>query len=134
MSDTHLGIPAAALLLLLASCAPSSNPPGAAPRDPNRISLEEMGAYQSMDAYAAVQALRPRWLNTRGPSTINLSESIKVYLDNALLGGPDFLRQVSVNTLTSMRYMSGIEATQRWGLDHGLGAILLYTRDGDTRR
>jgi hypothetical protein len=80
------------------------------------------------DAFSVVQALRPRWLWTRGSTSINQEESVKVYLDGSLMGGPEYLRQIPVRSISSIRFMDGLEATNRWGLDHGLGAILVSTR------
>jgi hypothetical protein len=80
------------------------------------------------DAFSVVQALRPRWLWTRGSTSINQPEAVKIYLDGSLMGGPDYLRQIPVRSISSMRFLNGLEATNRWGLDHGLGAILVSTR------
>jgi hypothetical protein len=44
------------------------------------------------------------------------------------MGGTDQLRQILVRSITTIRYMDALEATNRWGLDHGLGAILVSTR------
>jgi len=57
-----------------------------------------------------------------------LQESIKVYLDGSLMGGPEQLRQIQVRSISSIRFLDGLEATNRWGLDHGLGAIVVSTR------
>ena len=118
-----------ALAVLVAACAGRPGPPGQR-SDPKRISMQEMLEAGSTDAYSIVQSLRPRWLSTRGVSTINLKESVKVYLDGSLLGGPEYLRQINVQSISSIQYMDALEATQRWGLDHGLGAILVSTRSG----
>lgn len=119
-----------ALVVLGSSCASRSGAP--APRiDRNTISEAEILAAGSSDAYAIVQSLRPQWLQIRGPSTITLTESVKVYLDGSLLGGPDYLRQINALTISSIRYLDALEATQRWGLDHGHGAIVVISRRSD---
>lgn len=92
------------------------------------ISEADIRAAGSSDAFYVVQSLRPRWLQLRGPATISLRESVKVYLDGSLLGGPEYLRQINVQTISTIRYLDALEATQRWGLDHGHGAILVITR------
>jgi hypothetical protein len=53
---------------------------------------------------------------------------IKVYLDGTLLGGPDQLRQIMIRSITTIRWMDGLAASERWGLDHGAGAIVVSTR------
>ena len=82
------------------------------------------------DVLTAVQQLRPHWLSVRGASSINNVETVKVYLDGSLLGGPQQLRQLSTQSVSSVRHLSGIDASQRYGLDHGQGAILVFTRPG----
>lgn len=121
-----------ALLLIVAACGTRSVAPGTRP-DRNLISEEEMKAAGYHDALSTIQLLRPQWLNRRGPSTINLKESVKVYLDGSLLGGPEHLQRITVSSISTMRYLDAIEATQRWGLDHGLGAILVITRKEESR-
>lgn len=98
-------------------------------RDQRTLSADEMQVSGYQDAFSAVQALRPQWLWTRGTTSINQAESVKVYLDGSLLGGVDQLRQIPVRSIASIRHMDALEATNRWGLDHGLGAILVSTRN-----
>lgn len=122
------------LALSLAASACAGAGAGATGRaDRNTISTAEIQQAGFGDAYQIVEALRPLWLQKRGPSTINLEESVKVYLDGSLLGGPDYLRQISVQTIDLIRYMDAIEATQRWGMDHGHGAIVVVSRRGNAR-
>lgn len=98
-------------------------------RDQRALTAEELQASGYQDAFSAVQALRPQWLWTRGTTSINLSESVKVYLDGSLMGGVEQLRQIPVRSIASIRHLDPLEATNRWGLDHGLGAIMVSTRN-----
>jgi len=79
------------------------------------------------DAFTAVQSLRPQWLRLRGSTSLR-RETIKVYLDDALMGGPEQLRYITTSSISSIRFLDANEATQRWGLDHGQGAIVVSTR------
>ncbi|MCJ7630014.1 MAG: hypothetical protein MUO50_16685 [Longimicrobiales bacterium] len=112
----------------LGGCAAGSGTGGGAGQDRRELTAEEMEASGYTDAFSVVQALRPQWLWTRGTSTINQTESIKIYMDGNLLGGPDQLRGIPVRSIASIRFLDGLEATNRWGLDHGLGAIVVSTR------
>jgi hypothetical protein len=94
----------------------------------NLLSTDEMLAAGYADAFTTVQTLRPQWLRHRGATSINLPESIKVYLDGSLLGGPESMAQITVRSIATIQYLDALEATNRWGLDHGLGAILISTR------
>lgn len=112
----------------LSACAAGSNTGGVERQDPNLLTTAEIEGAGYSDAYSVVEALRPRWLWRRGSTTINQQESVKVYLDGSLLGGPEYLRQIRVRSIASIRFMDGLEASNRWGLDHGLGAIIVSTR------
>jgi hypothetical protein len=116
-----------ALLLLVAACAVVSGRRGSGSAR-NVITTDEMRAAGFADAFRVVEALRPQWLRPRGATTLTGRETVKVYLDDLLLGGPDQLQQITTRSISSIRYLDGNEATQRWGLDHGHGAILVLTR------
>lgn len=124
-----LSVAVAALALPLSACASGGS--GSGSRTEQRtLAAEEMQGSGYQDAFSAIQALRPQWLWTRGATSIHQTESVKVYLDGSLLGGVDQLRQIPVRSIATIRRLDGLEATNRWGLDHGLGAILVSTRNG----
>jgi hypothetical protein len=119
-----------AALLVLVACGPRTSGPRG---DRNFITTEELRASGRPDAYAAVETLRPLWLRTRGPTSITQGQqSVQVYLDGSLMGDLDQLRRIPSHSVSSMRFLDGPEATQRWGLNHGLGAIVVATR-GEAR-
>ena len=116
-----------ALMIGASACAPRSTvSPAEASR--NLLTREEMLQAGYPDAFATVQSLRPQWLQRRGPTSLRGTETIKVYLDGFLLGGPDNLKQIMIRSIATIRYMDGLEASERWGLDHGAGAIVVSTR------
>ena len=78
------------------------------------------------NALEAIQRLRPNFLSTRGPGTINaVDEGIIVYANGIRLGGTDTLRDLPVVEIKEIRYMSAADATQRFGTGHSHGAILI---------
>lgn len=120
-----------AVVLVVGACAGSGQGAQSAPRaDRNVLTLEELAKTGPQDVYTALQSLRPHWLSKRGSGSILQQETIRVYLDGNQMGGPEFLRQITTHSIRSIRYLDGIEATQRYGLDHGQGAILVFTRPG----
>ena len=114
--------------VLLAACGTAPTQRAGVRQDQRVLTAEDLEGSGFNDAFSAVQALRPHWLSTRGTSSINQPQFIKVYLDNNLLGGTESLRTIPVNTIARMEYLDGLEASNRWGLDHGLGAIMVTTR------
>lgn len=121
------GLATSALLLslvfALAACA-STGSQGKKRADPNEITLEQIAeAGPRADAYSLVQNLRPQWLRKRGRQSISSSSDIVVYVGSARLGGPDVLRQVDVQNVASMEFLSPAKATNRFGGGHEHGAI-----------
>jgi hypothetical protein len=130
MSSPYLRGLAPSFLLVLAACAAVPSQRGTSAADRNVITAEEMRAVGLPDAFRVVQSLRPQWLRPRGSTSLGRETTIKVYLDGSLLGGPDQLQQIAASSISSIRFLDGNEATQRWGLDHGQGAIVVSTRVG----
>lgn len=137
-SVTSLSLSAAArralaggALALAAACAGSraaSSGPRAARPSRNEISQEQMVAQHFKNAYEAIQALHPNWLTTRGTDSFRSPSQVWVYLDDARLGGVDQLTAIAPSTVKSIRYFNGVDASARWGLDHGGGAIQIISR------
>jgi len=109
--------------------ATPATPAARAPRrDRNKIVEEELADRNETDALAFIQNTRPQWLRVRGRSSMALSEQVWVYRNGSKLGGLATLRQVSLAELRGAEYLDGSKATERFGADHGAGAILLSTR------
>jgi hypothetical protein len=91
------------------------------------IQRNELMAREFTNLYDAIQALRGNWLRGRGSDSFQNPSSIQVYLDNQRLGGIEQLRTLSPRTVAQVRRFDGIEATSRWGMDHGSGVIFITT-------
>ena len=115
-------------------CGARSGAGGTARADPDVITTAEMDGSGHVDALSLVQSLRPMWLRVRGASSPAGRETVKVYLDGSLLGSAEALRQISTHSIGSLRFMDGLEATQRYGLDHGAGAIVVTTQGRTNQR
>src|SRR4051812_19292010 len=131
-SSSIAGILAAILAI---ACAPAATTkPSSAAKNPNFISREEVVAVMgdNDNAYDVIRRLRPSFLRTRGTSTMGLSGEpvLVVYLDMVKVSGSSFtnLKAISAAQIRSIEYLNGIDATTRFGTDHGAGAILISTR------
>jgi len=116
------------LAYLTSACsvrAPSDRPVRS---DHNLLTQEQLHEYHFSTAYDAVAALRSHWLETRGTDSFNRPSQVLVYLDDTRLGGVETLRALALVNVLYIRYIDGITATGRWGLDHGQGVILVSTR------
>lgn len=94
----------------------------------DRITEVELERTSATTAYEAVQRLRPDWLKKRGRGSFTQSESIQVYVDEHHVGSVGALSQIPIGHVRRMEFLDGIVATQRFGTDHGAGAILVFTR------
>ena len=124
----------AVLACLVAACtarAPGELTPGASPGihpDHNLLTEQQLREHHFVTAYEAVAALRSSWLETRGPDSFTSPSQVLVYLDESRLGSVETLRALPMTNVLSIRYIDGIAASARWGLDHGQGVILVSTR------
>lgn len=118
-----------AVLAVVAIAACSSGQPqgGGAPKNLSILTHEQLALNHFLNAYDAVAAMRSNWLVKRGMDSFATPSQIQVYFDNVRLGGIDALRSVATNSIAYIRHFDGIEATGRWGLDHGAGVIFIST-------
>jgi hypothetical protein len=116
------------LFLLLAACGGRGD--GVARPSPDRslITREEIQQHRFTNAYQLVEALHSNWLRTRGTDSFAQPGQVLVYLDDSRLGGVEALRSISTQTVGYIRYYDGLQASARWGLDHGHGVIFVSTR------
>ena len=117
---------ALAFLVAVAGCATS--PAGSGSRSRNVITAEEIAEIQASTAFDAVQRLRPEFLR-RG--RVNMSSDTQtlpiVYVDDVRYGGVDELRRIRASQVVRIEYLSGSDATTRFGTGHAGGAILVTT-------
>ena len=102
--------------------------PAAVPASRAVITEAQIDEGHFTTAMEAVESLRANWLHQRGTDSFNNPGEVQVYLDNVRLGGIDTLRGIQANPIISIRFISGLEASGRWGLDHGHGVIFISTR------
>ncbi|HEY2376528.1 MAG TPA: TonB-dependent receptor plug domain-containing protein [Gemmatimonadaceae bacterium] len=138
MATRSLLIVAAAIVVLIPGCASSPAGQSATQQsssDPSRahgsrdvITSEELAKVDVQTALDAVRRLRPNFLQTHGGQSSSLTmgpQEIVVYVDNTRMGGPNALAQIPVSDVKEIQYLSGTDATQRYGTGHGAGAIIV---------
>ena len=118
-----------ALVLLLGGCAGN----GATARSgrSDMIVQEQLQGRGFASAYDAIEALRGNWLRTRGRTTLTGPElEIQVYMDNTHLGAVETLRQIPAVNVAYIQWYNANDATARWGIGHGAGAVYVSTTPG----
>ena len=91
---------------------------------------DEFAGSTASDAFGLVQQYRPAWLHSRGPISVQnpTAGEIKVYVNNIQWGDVNRLREIPARNVLQMRFLSGPDATTRYGMDHGGGVIEVQTR------
>jgi hypothetical protein len=117
------------LALALAGCASTSSDPDAqrVSGDRSVLTQEEFRGSGHSNLYDVVQALRPSWLVQRGPISLSDPEAgrVVVYVNNVQAGGVEYLRQVNVLEVVSLRYLDPLEASAQFGLKQSGGAAII---------
>ena len=112
----------AQLLRGVAPAAPSAR------SDRFTLDRDEIRSTQFNNMFDVVRSLRGNWVRTRTAESFGKSSVLQVYLDmQRLAGGFEELRQIAPRNVESVRFFDPIQASGRWGMDHGSGAILLTT-------
>ncbi len=120
---------AIALGVATLACAPATQTTGTGTSRRTLLG-DAIRAASVSSAYDAVARLRPEWLRRRGRSSVRDpgAGAVVVYLDGIRHGGTDALRSIPAESVLQMEYLSGAEATTRFGTGHGGGVILVRTR------
>lgn len=124
----------AATLLIGSACATGGGAP--VEGDPDLLTRSELTDYPHYSAIQMIRQFRPIWLRDRhgsfnaiGEEDIQNPRGIRVYLDGVGQSrGLDALQSLPVSDIEQMRKLDSIDATQRFGIGHSAGAILVATR------
>jgi outer membrane cobalamin receptor len=123
-----------ATIVAASACASNSvksSEEGSARASREVISRAQIETMNATDAYDVVQRIRPEFLRQRGASSIQGGSQLAVvYVDGVRRGGPEALRQLRATEVEEIRFVSGTDATTRYGTDHGGGAIEVRSRRG----
>ena len=125
----------AAACLLLAACGSAqrtSSPTGFVGDKRNLITYEEIKATKTpgWTAWDLIAQTRPNFLRTRGATSLRDTTPVRavVYVDGVLYGKIESLRNLNVEEIREIEFISAGDATTRFGTDHLGGAILIRTR------
>lgn len=118
---TRQALSLALSLTLVMGCAAAGSGPGSSGSSRDTVTREDLAGYQNTDVYQALRNLRPTWLTYRGGTP-------RVLLDGLRRGGVDSLRQILVQDVATVRFLSPREATNQHGSGFPYGAISIETR------
>ena len=116
-----------ALAVTVSGCAHGSAP-GAQRAKADLITRAEMEQNEYASLYEVVQALRGRWLQGRGPTTIlGRQNEVQVMVDDMRLGGVNSLRSLTRDNVVTIAFVDPVTAAQRWGGKYAQGTIVVTT-------
>src|SRR5687768_14388677 len=94
------------------------------------ILVAEHPEVHMLDVYQAVRRLRPFFLQSRGPTSVNLQNSsrLSVFLDDVPMGDVRELTSIQARDVREIRYLGPSEAVIRYGRRFAGGIIRLRTR------
>jgi hypothetical protein len=124
----RLPILATCLLLLAAGGCASTGEGGGGGANRDVLSRDEILRSNSTDLFSVIEERRPRWLRAGrvvSPFSMSSGETVVIYFDHNRQGGPEVLRGVPLDGISEVRFFSGPDAQQRFGLDHRMGAIVI---------
>jgi hypothetical protein len=128
MPRATMSFAAATVALLLACTAGQQIETGGVPR--GALTSKDLEEYAQLDLYTALERERPRWLRQRSAVSVTGPVPVVVYIDNIRMGGVEVLRNVSVDALEWVRFVSASDATTRFGLGVVSGVIEVTTKSG----
>lgn len=115
---------------LVAACAGNAPATSTPTGDRNVITQQQIADNHFQNAYEAVDALHPIWLQMRG--TTSTPNPVWVYMDNNKLGDVETLKNVQAATILSIRHYNANEAIARWGVGHASGVVYVTTSPSGT--
>ena len=110
-------------LVALGACSSHARTSSGDRPDRNLITANDIRDGHFVNAYDAVEALRPNWLTPRGTDSFAKPSQIEVYYDATHLGTVETLRTIVAANIVYIRWYDGTQAQQRFGIGHSAGVI-----------
>jgi hypothetical protein len=95
---------------------------------PQGVALKLDAAAGEATLHQFIAAHHAGWLAGRGPHDYQRRNHVMVYRDGVLLGAKAALHSIRMDDAAEVRRLSPAEASERFGLDHGAGAILITSK------
>ncbi len=99
---------------------------GSAPPASRRVQGEELMATREYDLYEALVLCRPSFVRPRDAQ----KQAPALYVDGIAMVEFDAIHAISLPEVLAVEFMSGPDATTRYGTGHVGGALLVWTKRG----
>jgi hypothetical protein len=114
---SHAGKGLLLALCLVMACAKGTT---TSRGDTTVLTQEEIAAAPVSDLMQAVERLRPRWLQARGPLNLSGQSRIVVFANRSYVGGPESLTQFDIKTVLRLRYLDAAQANAQLNVPSGV--------------
>ncbi len=113
--------------VLLVNCGSTKTGMKRTNYDRNLITAEEVEKTVALSAYDLIIKLRPFWIRGRGVRSLNIETAQYpiIYVNGQEFGTIETLREISNSSITEIKFLPPADATIRYGMDHGGGAIMI---------
>ena len=121
-----------ACLIATTSCAlHHSDPTAGAGR--TWITEAEIDSLHAPNAYEIIKRLRPQFLQSHGPVTLDARQPVmtalpNVYVDNQFYGDATVLRDISATAIATITFYNAAEAQYAFGRGNASGVIGIVTK------
>ena len=90
-----------------------------------QLTQTQLAAANADNLYDAIIKLHPEWLSSRGATSVTDSSptGVDIYMDGQLVGKADYMRDVRLLDVGSVRYWDAGQASARFGMGHPRGVI-----------
>ena len=91
----------------------------------NQLTRDQLAAANTTNLYDAISKVRPEWLSTRGPTSVTNSTptSVDVFMNGSMLGKAEYMKELGILDVTTVRYWDAASASARFGMGHPRGVI-----------
>ena len=113
-----------ALAIIACTGCSSSGNSGSTSSPRGALTQEAMLQTGHPSVFDAVQQLRPQWMTVRGAGRTGRPAEILVFVDGSMFGPINSLRQLQVNSVSTVNFLSATEAATRWGTLAGDGGVI----------
>jgi hypothetical protein len=126
-----LGALTFALAIGSASACMTHQSENVGPADATLITQEQIDSCHAVSAFEAVDRLHPLFLAGRGKMSLQPGTAIampNVYVDNQFYGDATVLRNISAESIESIKFFNPAEAQLKFGTGNPAGVIGIFTK------
>lgn len=110
---------------LLVGCARAATQGRSSPGNGTTLTQAELARTNAGNLYDAIAKLQPQWLESRGATSVTdaTPTGVDVYMNGTFLGKADYLRDVRLQDVSSIKYWDAGQAAARFGMGHPRGVL-----------